>query len=263
MAFYNVKGVMMSENKIDTIENRVPSSIRYKIIACLRGALEEDLLQFRQASKLATNNGIPFLKGDYINTRLQNELANENIEVVPFTRYGWESRIVIDHTNKIAYNIISKSRMNQLMKEAATNNVPHYTLLFAYALNNDLKAPQKQLSMFDNYPFADDIMIDGYNKLLGGQLQRNSGYRYCVITYEMGSGQLLGCEILMLDKDLDVVTRVELAEFITPEYATLTRQNADNDDHPENQPRVKLKKKFVQESSSLVTLRNESKEKRA
>lgn len=153
--------------------------------------------------------------------------------------------------------------MNQLMKEAATNNVPHYTLLFAYALNNDLRAPQKQLSMFDNYPFADDIMIDGYNKLLGGQLHRDLGYRYCVITYEVSSGQLFDCEILMIDKDLDIVTRVELAEFITPEYSTLTRKNVNSAESPENQPRVKLKKKFVQESSSLVTLRDESKEKRA
>ncbi len=253
----------MTENKNETIENRVPSSIRYKIIACLRGALEEDLAQYVDSNHLATYNALPFLKGDYINTRLQNELAGEDIVVVPFTRYGWESRIVIDHSNKIAYNVISKSRMSQLMKEAASSNVPHYTLLFAYALNNDLQAPQKQMSFFDNYPFDDDIMVDGYNKLLGGQLQRDSGYRYCVITYEVSSGQLFDCEILMLDKDLDIVTKVELAEFITPEYSSLTRQNASSSESPENQPRVKLKKKFVQESSSLVTLRDETKEKRA
>lgn len=253
----------MAENKIEAIEDRVPNNIRYKIIACLRGALEEDLAQYVEANHLATYNALPFLKGDYINTRLQNEIASEDIEVVPFTRYGWESRLVIDHPNKIAYNVISKSRLSQLMKEAANNNVPHYTLLFAYALNNDLQAPQKQISFFDKYPFDDDIMVDGYNKLVGGQLQRDSGYRYCVITYEVNSGQLSNCEILMLDKDLDIVTRVELAEFITPEYSTLTRQYANSTESSENQPRVKLKKKFAQDSSSLVTLRDETKEKRA
>ena len=263
MAFYYAKGAMMGENKVETIENRVPSNIRYRIIACLRGAIEEDLAQYKNANHLATYNAIPFLKGDYINTRLQNELVSEDIEVVPFTRYGWESRLVIDHSNKIAYNVISKNRMCQLMKEAASNNVPHYTLLFAYALNNDLQAPQKQMSFFDNYPFDDDIMVDGYNKLVGGQLQRDSGYRYCVITYEVSSGQLLDCEILMLDKDLDIVTKVELTEFITPEYSTLTMPNSNNAEAPETQPRVKLKKKFVQDSSSLVTLRDETKEKRA
>lgn len=253
----------MTENKTTRIENKVPTDLRYKIIACLRGALEEDLLQFKLASQLVTNNGIPFLKGDYINTRLQNELASEDIEVIPFTRYGWESRIVIDHSNKIAYNVISKSRMEQLMREAANNNVPHYTLLFAYALNSDLKAPQKQISMFENYPFTDDIMKEGYDKLLGGQLQRDLGYRYCVITYEMGAGQLLNCEILMVDKDLDIITKVSLNDFITPEYATLTQQDTVSVENTDSQPRVKLKKNLNHTSSTLVTLKEDEKEKRA
>lgn len=253
----------MSFNKVISIENRIPGNIRYKIIACLRGALEEDLGQFKQSAHLATNNGIPFLKGDYINTRLQNELANGDIEVVPFSRYGWESRVVIDHINKIAYNVISKSRMDQLMKDAKVNGVPHYTLLFAYALNNDLVAPQKQLSVFENYPFTDEVMTDGYNKLLGGQLQRDSGYRYCVITYEVSSGQLFSCEILMLDKDLDIITKVELAEFITPEYASLTQHNDTDLDPANKQTRVKLKKNSVQDTTSLVSLKNEELDKRA
>lgn len=261
MTASSVEGAVMSE--MISIEKRIPGSIRYKIIACLRGALEEDLGQFKQSAQLATNNGIPFLKGDYINTRLQNELANENIDVVPFTRYGWESRVVIDHLNKIAYNVISKSRMDQLMKEAKANGVPHYTLLFAYALNNELVAPQKQISIFDNYPFSDEVMTDGYNKLLGGQLQRDVGYRYCVITYQMGTGQLLGCEILMLDKDLDIITKVELAEYITPEYDSLTQHDDTELTHAENQPRVKLKKGSVQDTTSLVSLKIEEQDKRA
>lgn len=263
MAYNNAKGVVMTEIKIEKIDNRVPDSIKYKIIACLRGALEEDLAQYVFANHLATYNALPFLKGDYINTRLQNELANENIEVVPFTRYGWGSRMVIDHSNKMAYNVISKNRLKQLMKEAASNKVPHYTLLFSYALNNDLRAPQKQMSFFDDYPFDDDVMVDGYNKLLGGQLQSGAGYRYCVITYEVSSGQLFDCGIILPDKDLDIVTKIELAEFITPEYATLTRQNTESTEHSDPQPRVKLKKKLAQESSSLVTLKDEMKEKRA
>ena len=106
-------------------------------------------------------------------------------------------------------------------------------------------------------------MTDGYNKLLGGQLQRDVGYRYCVITYQMGSGQLLGCEILMLDKDLDIITRVELAEYITPEYASLTQHSDAELNHAENQPRVKLKKGSVQGTPSLVSLKNEEQDKRA
>lgn len=245
----------MADNKLDVLEDRVPTDLRYKIIACLRGALEEDMLLFQESSHLATHNGYRHLKGDYINTRMQNELACEDIDVIAFSRYGYESRIIIDRSNKIAYNVISKSRMTQLMREATTKNVPHYTLLFAYVLNGDLKASQKQLSMFNEYPFEPDIMEYGYNKLIGGQLQPNSGYRYCVITYEVKSGLLLDCEILMLDKDLDIITEVGLADYIIPEYALLTRGDYKNSEQCDSQRRVKLKQKFTQEDPTLVSLK--------
>ena len=263
LVFYSTQGAEMTENKIEAIENRIPNNIRHKIISCLRGAIEEDLAQYVAANHLATYNALPFLRCDYINTRLEKEFASDNIDVVPFTRYGWGSRIVLDHSNKIAYNIISKNRLKQIMKEALNNKVPHYALLFAYALNNDLQAPQKQMSLFEDYNFDDVVMVGGYNKLIGGQLSNDSGYRYCVISYEVSSGQLVDCEILILDKDLDIVTRVGLVEFITPEYASLTMQNIEGSEYLETQPRVKLKKKFDQGSHSLVTLRDDAKEKRA
>ena len=253
----------MIENKIETLDDRVPTDLRFKIIACLRGALEEDLPLFQESSHLVTHNGDRHLKGDYINTRMQNEIACDDIEVVAFSRYGSETRIIIDRSNRIAYNVISKSRMTQLMREAITKNVPHYTLLFAYALNSDLKASQKQLSMFNEYPFNPDVMEHGYNKLLGGQLQPNSGYRYCVITYEVKSGFLLDCEILMLDRDLDIITKVDLADYITPEYALLTQRDSEDLEQHDSQHRVKLKKKFTQEDSSLVALKEAEKENRA
>lgn len=253
----------MIENKIEALEDRVPTDLRYKIIACLRGALEEDLPLFQESTHLVTHNGARHLKGDFINTRMQNELASDDIEVIAFSRYGYKSRIIIDRSNRIAYNVISKSRMKQLMQEATTKNIPHYTLLFAYALNGDLNASQKQLSMFSGYPFEPAVMAHGYNKLIGGQLQPNSGYRYCVITYEVKSSLLLDCEILMLDRDLDIITSVDLAEYITPEYAMLTQQDGKNSEQHDSQHRVKLKQNFTQEASSLVALKEDEKEKRA
>lgn len=251
----------MGENKHEIIENRIPVELRGNIIACLRGALEEDLNQFKESSHLASHNGLRHLKGDYINTRLQDELACDFIDVIPFSRYGYESRIIVDRSHKIAYNVISKSRMKQLMKEAKTKNVPHYTLLFAYALNKDLKASHKQLSLFGSYPFESEVMDKGYDRLVWGQIQKNLGYRYCVIAYEVKSGLLLDCEVLMLDRDLDIITKLDLSEYLTPEYADLTLHNENNVVSTEGQHRVKLKRTFTQETPSLVVLREDEKEK--
>lgn len=247
----------MEDRKI--ITTRMSRDLKYKIVSCIRSALEDDLDNFKTSSNLVTNNGVPFLKGDYINTRLQNELADENIEVIPFKRYGWESRIVVDHINKVAYNVISKSRVQQLMKDAASSTVPHYSMLFAYTLNSDLKAPEKQTSMFDNYPFSDETMTEGYNKLLGGQLQPTAGYNYCVIVYEISDGQLNTCEALILDKDLDLVEKISLADFIKPDYASLTPTvSADKQfNSGETVQRVKLKRHST--NQSLVSLKEEEK----
>ena len=79
----------------------------------------------------------------------------------------------------------------------------------------------------------------------------------------MGAGQLLNCEILMVDKDLDIITKVSLNDFITPEYATLTQQDTVSVENTDSQPRVKLKRNLNHTSSTLVTLKEDEKEKRA
>ena len=83
------------------------------------------------------------------------------------------------------------------------------------------------------------------------------------VTYEVKSGFLLDCEILMLDRDLDIITKVDLADYITPEYALLTQRDSEDLEQHDSQHRVKLKKKFTQEDSSLVALKEAEKENRA
>lgn len=258
----NGKGAKM-KNEEKFLE-RIPTDFAYKIVKCLRDALEDDVIAYKESTKLATYNGLPFQKCDYINTHLQNDLSSTNIEVIPFKRFNWESRIVIDRTNKIAYSVISKNRLQQLIKNFNDATVPHYAVLFAYALNGDIEAPQKQIGIFDNYPYARDIMEEGYDKLLGGQVLRNEGYRYCIVTYEVNAGQLYSSEALFLDKDLDLIERVSLTEYIRPDYAKLTTQDeTETEDKTQNKlRRVTLKKKIVNfDDSSLLVLKGEEEQK--
>lgn len=147
--------------------------------------------------------------------------------------------------------------MEQLIKGDRSDIAPHYTMIFAYALNAQLEAPNKQLSFFE-YPFENDVMEQGFNKLVGGQIQRNVGYNYCVITYELNCGQLSSCDILVPDKDLDIVDKISLADYTVPEFSTLTQQDSSVSIESENQNRVKLKKRG-QLVPSLVVLKEDEK----
>ena len=250
----------MIRDKIVEASIEIPDDLAYKIICCLRGALEDDVSSFLASSSLVTQNGLRSLKGDFINTRLQTELGNKQIEVVPFCRYGWKSRLVIDRERKRVYSVISKGRMKQVTKEARLRNVPHYALLFAYNLNSKVRAPHKQMSMFDEYPFSDEIMTKGFDKLIGGILDTNEDYQYCVITYEVIDGELSDCQVIILDRDLDIAAKKNLNRYITPEYSALTSQHSSINGSDSSIPRVKLKKRESNITTPLVSLKEEEKQ---
>ena len=241
----------------NSVTINIPGDLRVKIVSCIREALEGDVSAFLQGAQLATNNGLRSLKGDFINTRLQNEIMNSNIHIIPFARYGWESRLVVDRQNKVVYSVISKSRMEDLMKEGERNSVPHYTMLFAYLFNGDLEAPQKQMSLFENYPYSDEVMQAGVWKLIGGQIDFSAGYRYCVVTYEVAEGLLISCDSLVLDKDLDVVEKISMTEFIKPDYTKLTQEENKAVGIGADTQRVKLKKRPEDATAHLVSLRED------
>ena len=125
----------MIRDKIVEASIELPDDLAYKIVCCLREALEDDVSSFLASSNLVTHNGLRSLKGDFIHTRLQTELGSKQIEVVPLCRSGWKSRLVIDREHKRVYSVISKGRMKQVAKEARHRNVPHYALLFAFFAN--------------------------------------------------------------------------------------------------------------------------------
>lgn len=243
---------------IKNINQNVTLNFSKQLITCIREALEDDLLQFKQERNLATSNGIPFLKGDFINTRLQTEIAGEEIEVIPFSRYGWESRLVVDRKNKVVVNVMSKSRIEQLRK-SEPSPTPHYACLFSYMLNNDMKAPDKQMSLFEDYPYSSETMEQGYEKLLGGQLASDEGYLYCVLAYELREGKVYSCELLVLDKDLDLVEKKSLNELLKPDFASLTQENAVLNESENKTPRVTIKADKIKENTALVSLRKDEK----
>ena len=114
--------------------------------------------------------------------------------------------------------------------------------------------------MFDEYPFSDEIMTKGFDKLVGGILNTNENYQYCVITYEVIDRELSDCLVIILDRDLDVAAKKSLNRYITPEYSALTSQHSSIKGSDSSVPRVKLKKRESNITTPLVSLKEEEKQ---
>ena len=67
-----------------------------KIVYCIEKAIGDDLQQYLRENHRETNNAIILLRGDNINTNLRTHVVKDDIDLVPFQRYGWSGRMVID-----------------------------------------------------------------------------------------------------------------------------------------------------------------------
>lgn len=79
-----------------------------KIVYCIEKAIGDDLQQYLRENHRETNNAIILLRGDNINTNLRTHVVKDDIDLVPFQRYGWSGRMVIDQ--KRAYYLFDNDR---------------------------------------------------------------------------------------------------------------------------------------------------------
>ena len=242
----------MDKLKQNEVQLEISDWVKSTIVQCIRDALEDRVTQFKEQTKLSTYTCLPFLKGDFICTCLDERFIHSDILSVPLKRYGWEGRIIVDQSSKVVCSIISKSRLAELRKHAFSKSIPHYSVLFSAMLNGDLVGKNKQLSWFEGYPYSDDLIANGYNKHLGGIVNPDAGYRYCIFTYEIRNQELFNCELVVLDKNLDYVSSISLNEFIGLDFAKLSsifdsqpskniQSNLNNESHKSPNSRVKLK----------------------
>ena len=66
-----------------------------KIVKAIEKAVGEDIRSYLANSNTATNNAIPFLRGDYINTNIKYAMENEAVEIKNFKRASWTGMLFL------------------------------------------------------------------------------------------------------------------------------------------------------------------------
>lgn len=197
-----------------------------KIVRAIEKACGEDTRGYLSENRLETNNALPFLRGDFVNENLRNSVVSEDVDLIPFNRYGWSGRILHDKLNKITYTISTKRTLAAIPKKKG-RSVPHYLQSILYAENGGCKAAVKQMSLndfvdFEIVRFDSQELENDYGKIMNGQIVAGDEYRHYIIAYEVEHGEVTDIGLQFLDKDFDVIAQCSLNDYLCLDFGRLT-----------------------------------------
>ena len=216
-----------------------------KLVYAINKAVTEDFPQYVRENMLETNNRNRLAKGDFINDNFRKYVVDDQTHLIPFIRGGWEGRIVVDHKNKITYNVIKHSTLNIVKKKKRMK--PHYLSTLLHEENNDCVSGCRQMSLGDydskfKVSVVDSEIFDNdYREIFKGAIGKEDGYKHYVLAYTDQNHEITKIELLLLDKEFEVVDKCDLAKYITPDFVSLTNSQNDIMEEKEDEKEEKAK----------------------
>ena len=202
-------------NGIETNEELVR-----RIVRAIDKAIVDDVPEYLREYRKETNNATMQLRGDCINDNLRSLVVGGDIELVPFKRFIWEGRIVVDRSEKISYTITSQATLRAIPKKQ--RNRPHFLQSILYRQNGGYEAHEKQLILIDCPVFEAEELESDYNSIVAGLVDPAEGYRHYIIAYDAEGRELKDVQLEFLDKDFNTIAKASLNEYIKPDFARLT-----------------------------------------
>lgn len=239
---------MQDNRKKAIIENKM---LNRKIAYAINKAISDDVPQLMRENRLETNNRYIFAAGDCINNNLRKHVVKDEVELIAFRRYGWEGRIIVDRINKVTYTICTHQNLRTLIRKNRSN--PHYLMTILYIENGECEGTPKQMSIGDFCPgiksttFETEILEEDYEKIMQGNIGISDGYKHYIVAYTAEHHTIMNIELLLLDKDFAEVDKLDLMEYVTPDFASLTEyeyneeKDVDEDKNEEKPMLLKLK----------------------
>ena len=197
-----------------------------KVVHAIVKAVTDDAPQFRRENHLETNNAARFIAGDYINDNLRNSICNDAIRIHHFPRYVWDGCLLIDSERKNTYSILTAATLAAAKRKHG--NKPYYQQSLLFVENGKCEAQYKQLTLAEcatlqgRTPFTDEDFTDDFENIMKGTISQADGYRHYIIAYKAEHSEITEIQLLFLDRDFDEIESVDLAEYITPDFAQLT-----------------------------------------
>ena len=209
-----------------------------RIVRAIDKAIADDVPRIRQEMQLETDNYVRFIRSDCIHDNLKTLAVSEDVQIIPFKRYSWKGRMLVDHANRITYSITTRQNLDAIPKKK-DRRAPHFLMSMLAVENGDLEGQYEQLTLFPMDQFDEETYEEDYDTIINGALDPSAGYRHYVITYEFTGETLLEVDVVFLDKNFTVIDKESIREYIKPDFARLTGSAAAPEDAAENKPSIK------------------------
>lgn len=196
-------------------------------IHAIEKAVSEDVPRQITENQLETNNYLAFIRGDFINSNLRELTASGCGELLPFQRFGWRGRLLVDRLSRLTYSITTHANLNQIPRKRRQK--PHFLQTLLAVENGDLEGFGRQLTLYDMDPFEQDTYHADYNDIVNGFFDCSEGYRHCVITYQAQRDEVTDINLVLLDSKFAIVEEYSLNEFRRPDFSQLTISVSSND----------------------------------
>ena len=200
-----------------------------RIVRAIQKAVEEDMPEYYSNNYKETMNAARYVRSDMINDNIRNIVADEHRRLLPFKRYSWDGRILLDKVGKSTYTITTRQTLMTIPKKKDRKH-PHFLQSLISVENNGLEGKNAQISFFPIMTFDKEVLEDDYNEIVSGVLSPDSGYRHFVIAYEFIKDQLTDIMLILLDKDFNTVDEISLNYLMKPNFANLTNTTSESDE---------------------------------
>ena len=210
------------------IENQM---IIRKIVYAINKAITQDAPQDMRENRLETNNRHIFALGDHINDNLRKYVVKDDVNLIAFKRYAWEGRLLADRENRVTYAIFSHQTLKTVIKKQ--RHRPHYLMTLLYVENGDCEGSPKQMTLGEISPdfkmdaFDEEVLEEDFDTIMQGSISRKDGYKHYIVAYTAEHHAIMKIELLFLDKDFVVVDKLDLIEYVTPDFASLTESQCE------------------------------------
>ena len=234
------------------IENKM---LNRRIVYAINKAITLDAPQDMRENRLETNNRHIFALGDHINDNLRKHLVKDDVVLIPFKRYAWEGRVLVDHGNRVTYTIITHQTLKTIAKK--NRKRPHYLMTLLYTENGDCEGNPKQMTLgdistdFKIDAFDKKVLEEDFDKIMQGSISRTDGYKHYVVAYTAEHHVLKQIELLLLDKNFDAADKLDLIEYVKPDFASLT-ENQDKETEGLKEPEQEEKPSLLKLSDGVT-----------
>jgi hypothetical protein len=252
---------------MDTLLDKISKSVKQKIFVCISQALCEDRQEADAHLELKTHVSGPFLNWDLIYRNLINAFGDNNVNVKWSTtvRGMWTVLLIYDVESGLLISFMRDTRLDAI-KHLKIEKQPQYVRSLI-ALNDELQAPIKQQTLFDdstNHNAENETeLMKILNELCTGFdcLIEHKMLHHALVCFSSKYGALSSLQAYVLDNDLDIVCQQNWLDIVKP----VMSNEIETVEEGHNKSTITLKSKATDrlKEKGLVALKEKENEKQA